>query len=309
MKKGFFIWITIISMIFSLGVSVSANDSKIKIYVNETELQCEASPFIENGRTMVPMRKIFEALNADVNWDGETQTVAAVKGNTTIKLQIGNSVMYNNGNEEVLDAAPVIVDDTTFVPVRAVSQSLNANVEWFDMTKSVYIDSPNTYAADIAKTNEMVIMYAPDGRTAEVLSSEVEAYKNVGWYTEPVVQMYAADGRTLYVGQSEVEAYKNVGWYTEPVVQMYAADGRTLYVGQSEVEAYKNVGWYTSPPQKASSSSGSQMTENHGSTVYVTPSGKKYHYIKTCPASNNVTAISIDDAIRRGYTPCSKCAK
>lgn len=89
-------------------------------------------------------------------------------------------------------------------------------------------------------------MYAPDGRTIVVDYSEVGAYKNVGWYVEPVVLMYAADGRTLYVGQSEVEAYKNVGWYGEPVQTMYAADGRTLVVNKSEVEAHKKVGWYES---------------------------------------------------------------
>ncbi len=93
----------------------------------------------------------------------------------------------------------------------------------------------------------MVTMYAADGRTLEVVQSEVELYKTVGWYTEPVVIMYAADGRTLDVIQSEVELYKTVGWYTEPVVIMYAADGRTLDVIQSEVELYKTVGWYTEP--------------------------------------------------------------
>ena len=93
----------------------------------------------------------------------------------------------------------------------------------------------------------IITMYAADGRTLDVVQSEVELYKTVGWYTEPVVIMYAADGRTLDVIQSEVELYKTVGWYTEPVVIMYAEDGRTLPVIQSEVELYKTVGWYISP--------------------------------------------------------------
>ena len=93
----------------------------------------------------------------------------------------------------------------------------------------------------------IITMYAADGRTLDVIQSEVELYKTVGWYTEPVFIMYAADGRTLDVVQSEVELYKTVGWYTEPVVTMYAEDGRTLPVIQSEVELYKTVGWYISP--------------------------------------------------------------
>ena len=56
--------------------------------------------------------------------------------------------------------------------------------------------------------------------------------------------MYAADGRTMVISKAEVDAYKNVGWYTEPVCTMYAADGRTIVISKAEVETYKNIGWY-----------------------------------------------------------------
>ncbi len=120
------------------------------------------------------------------------------------------------------------------------------------------------YAADgrtlSVKTNEIeayknvgwyiepvTIMYAMDGRTLVVANREIEAYKNVGWYVEPTVVMYAADGRTLDVKRWEIELYQSVGWYIEPVTIMYAVDGRTLVVAKREIEAYKNVGWYISP--------------------------------------------------------------
>ena len=228
-------------------INVSADDSKISIYVNEKELQCDVLPFIENGRTMVPMRKIFEALDAEVNWEGTTQTITATKNGIEITLQINNHMMKNNDGIDSLDVAPVIVENLTFVPIRAVSQSLKADVEWLEYNQSVYINSPELFKQASENIAETTTMYAPDGRTIDVLKSEVEAYKNVGWYIEPVTQMYAPDGRTIYVLNSEVEAYKNVGWYIEPVTQMYALDGRTIYVLNSEVEAYKNVGWYLTP--------------------------------------------------------------
>ena len=95
---------------------------------------------------MVPMRKIFESLDAKVDWEGTTQTITATKDNTEIVLQINNYTMYSNGVEETLDIAPVIINDSTFVPLRAVSQSLKASVEWFGYTHSVYINSPLTYS-------------------------------------------------------------------------------------------------------------------------------------------------------------------
>lgn len=90
-----------------------------------------------------------------------------------------------------------------------------------------------------------VTMYAVDGRTISVDSSEVDAYSSVGWYTSPPVMMYAPDWRTIYVPQSEVAAYTAVGWYTEPVRYVYAPDGRTAVIADRETSAYLNVGWFT----------------------------------------------------------------
>ena len=163
----------------------------------------------------------------------------------------------------------------------------------------------------------MGILLSADGRTRYTLQSEVEAYQGVGWYTEPVVVMYAADGRTRYILQSEVEAYEKVGWYREQVVLMYAADGRTRYTLKSEVDAYKKVGWYTEPytPPKTNSSSSSGSSGSlsssgvvRGSTVYVTPSGKKYHYSTSC-AGKNARATTLSAAQASGKDPCAKCAR
>ena len=183
--------------------------------------------------------------------------------------------------------------------------------------EAIYTFEPETQETEapeesISPDEPVVLMYAADGRTNYVPQSEVEANKSVGWYTEPVVLMYAADGRTNYVPQSEVEANKSVGWYTEPVVLMYAADGRTNYVPQSEVEANKKVGWYTEPPKKSTSSSKGKSSGSSGTnaqysgTVYITPSGKRYHYSATCGGKNSYP-VSLDSAKAMGKTPCGTC--
>ncbi len=97
---------------------------------------------------------------------------------------------------------------------------------------------------------EIVTMYAPDGRMLDVYVSEIEAYKNVGWFenkSDVTKTMYAPDGRELDVFIAEIEAYKNVGWYenkSDVTKTMYAPDGRTIEIYISEIDAYKNVGWY-----------------------------------------------------------------
>ena len=301
-----FLAITLILAMVSMPVSAESN---ITIYVNEEILQCDVAPYIENGRTMVPMRKIFEALDAKVDWEGTTQTITATKNDVVIILQINNSTMKNNGVDEVLDVAPVIVGSSTFVPIRAVSQSLKANVEWLGHNQSVYINSPELFKQASENVVKTVTMYAPDGRTIDVLESEIEAYKNVGWYIEPVTQMYALDGRTIYVPNSEVEAHKNVGWYLTPVTTMYAPDGRTIIVSQDEVYAYQNVGWYETEEQaqaanKATNTSSGSSNPSSDGYYYRTPTGKKYHLDPNCGGKNSRRTTNIS-----GLSPCSKCAQ
>lgn len=94
---------------------------------------------------------------------------------------------------------------------------------------------------------------------------------------------------------------------------LLSADGRTRYTLQSEVEAYQGVGWYTepyTPPKTNSSSSGSSSSIGvvRGLTVYVTPSGKKYHYSASC-AGKNARATTLSVAQVGGKGPCSKYAR
>lgn len=96
-----------------------------------------------------------------------------------------------------------------------------------------------------------VTMYAPDGRTADVNFSQVDAWKNVGWYDyKPTVTMYALDGRTASVPMWDVEAWKSVGWYTSKPIDVYSLDGRKLTIPEEHFYAYAQVGWYSEPVAK-----------------------------------------------------------
>jgi len=171
------------------------------------------------------MRNIFEALDAEVDWDGTSQTITAKKDNTEIILQINNPLMYINGAEEKLDVAPIIVGDYTFVPIRAVSQSLSASVEWLDRTYGVYINSPALYEAESSWVEPEVIMYAPDGRTLNVLESEVEAYKNVGWYSSQ------AEAQAAYIASNST-SYNQSSYSYNQATSSYN-QSETVYVGRT----------------------------------------------------------------------------
>lgn len=87
-------------------------------------------PYIENDRTMVPLRFISEAFGADVSWIPETRTIEIVLGDTSITMQVDNTEYQLNGEAQLMDAAPVIREDRTFVPIRFVSEALDKSVYW-----------------------------------------------------------------------------------------------------------------------------------------------------------------------------------
>ena len=125
-------------MLSILAVPIKAED-KVKVILNGTELTFDVPPQIINDRTMVPMRKIFEALDAKVAWDDNTKTVTATKDDITIVMQIDNEVIFVGEKEIRLDVPPQIVDSRTLVPIRAVAEGLNADVKWYDETRTVLI--------------------------------------------------------------------------------------------------------------------------------------------------------------------------
>lgn len=136
----------VLLLAFTLVFSVSAfAEGEISITVNQTPLTTDVPPEITNGRTLVPMRAVFEALGADVNWIGEEQMIIATSGNKIIVLMIGSSILNycdisTQENKNItLDVAPLIKDGRTLIPLRAVSEALGATVDWNGETRAITI--------------------------------------------------------------------------------------------------------------------------------------------------------------------------
>lgn len=96
-------------------------------------------PVIVEGRTLVPLRAIFEAMGAEVSWDDATSTVTATRGDTTVSLTVGSDTLYVNGEVKTLDVPAQIINDRTLVPARAIAESFGCEVNWNDGARRVYI--------------------------------------------------------------------------------------------------------------------------------------------------------------------------
>ena len=69
---------------------IAAASPGISVYIDGQRLQTDVDPIIIQGRTMVPMRAIFEALGAAVQWDGDTQQITGTREGTTVVLYLDN---------------------------------------------------------------------------------------------------------------------------------------------------------------------------------------------------------------------------
>lgn len=129
------------AMITAAAASPSFAADDISVTLDGRKLSFDVPPQIINERTMVPLRAIFEALGADVDWNQATQTVTSSKDDITIRLTIDSNIMYVNGNTVVLDTPACVVNERTLVPVRAISEAFNTTVDWDNDTRTVIISS------------------------------------------------------------------------------------------------------------------------------------------------------------------------
>ncbi len=101
-----------------------------KINLNDNKILMLQSPFIENGRTYVPLRAVSENLGAVVKWEAETKTITINNGKTTVICQIGNNQATVNSKQVPLEALPKHKFGSTCVPLRFTSDCLGAEVNY-----------------------------------------------------------------------------------------------------------------------------------------------------------------------------------
>jgi hypothetical protein len=101
----------------------------------------DPAPYIKDGRTMVPMRRVFDILGAALSWDDSAKCATAVKGNDTVKLYIGSKTAYHNNAAVVLDVpAEITGQGRTMIPLRFVAEALKCTVEWQASTRTIVIN-------------------------------------------------------------------------------------------------------------------------------------------------------------------------
>ena len=112
-------------------------------------LTFDQPPIAVDGRTLVPVRAIFEALGAEVEWDPSDQSIFAYRASdgAAVLLYLGNTTMGCKPSADAeavaiqLDVPPMAVNNRTLVPVRAISESFGCTVSWDQANQRVVIST------------------------------------------------------------------------------------------------------------------------------------------------------------------------
>ena len=129
----------LLTLVICVGVIPVFANGEISVYQDNEKIQFDVAPLLVNGRTMVPMRAIFEKLGAVVYWDNNTRTAIAQKDNVNVSISIDDTTLYKNGEPIVLDVPAQLIGGRTLVPLRAVSEAFDCDVQWNGDTQTVNI--------------------------------------------------------------------------------------------------------------------------------------------------------------------------
>lgn len=113
----------------------------VRVFVDGEPVIFDQPPVIQGSRVLVPLRGIFEKMGATVEWQPVTRSVVAARGSTLVELQIGSRIARVDGRPVTLDVPAMIIGGRTLVPLRFISESLGARVDWNPATRTVLITS------------------------------------------------------------------------------------------------------------------------------------------------------------------------
>ena len=122
--------------------SISFDNGEIKIEINGQRIYPDSSPMILEERTLVPIRAVAEKMGYTVGWDGENQLVSltSLSDSTILHFGIGSDIALKNFSEEIkLDVPAIILEERTYLPLRAVAEAMDAHVNWNGTERTVEI--------------------------------------------------------------------------------------------------------------------------------------------------------------------------
>jgi hypothetical protein len=146
------------------AITVTINGQKVVF--NDQE------PVIVDGRTLVPVRGVFETLGFNVEWDNSTRTAILTKDGYIVNISIGSNNFTTNGTSHTLDVPAQIINGSTMLPIRAVLESVGYALNWDSATNTVVITNDEYIKTEPTSSRSPSATDLPDGFHPARITSE-----------------------------------------------------------------------------------------------------------------------------------------
>lgn len=139
MRKGIGIIITVL-LVSAVSAAAFCAEQKLNVNLNgEPVAFSNVQPVIVNGRTLIPLRGLFEKMGYSIDWEPATKTATLIKESGIISMRSGHKALQVNQNSIILDVPAQIINNSMMIPLRAISEATGASVNWDADTKTVHI--------------------------------------------------------------------------------------------------------------------------------------------------------------------------
>lgn len=129
----------------SIGSITHAEGTGVQVVIDGEPALFEPSPVIVEGTALVPMQALFQRLGASAQWEDRTQTLTAMKNDTSIRLSIGSRSADLSGEIKEMEISPQLVEGKPFIPIRFVGNALGMYVYWDDERRTIKLETDDVW--------------------------------------------------------------------------------------------------------------------------------------------------------------------
>lgn len=155
LKRIYYISLILITSFMLTFFACQSAFAKADVYVsvNGEKMDFDYEPVIVNDRTMIHLRAFADLFGCDISWNNESRSVSLKGDGLTAEFKIGVPEIYvataNTSTLAKLDIAPIIINDVTYIPLRALSEVFDIEVNWNNVSRTVEINHGDSKSTNV----------------------------------------------------------------------------------------------------------------------------------------------------------------